>query len=117
NKIYKALVYSEKRLSKEDFERKELELRNNFENKKIQQKTPLRVAHRRANKVREKYIYNIKGNFVKSNLFEFIIETQGGTYIKELINGDEGRTQPSFSEIFGIPLLCKKLDVLNIKKS
>jgi len=117
NKIYKALVYSEKRLSKEDFEKKELELRNNFENKKIQQKTPSRVAHRRANKVREKYVYNIKGKFIKPNIFEFIIETQGGTYIKELINGDDGRTKPSFSEIFGITLLCKKLDVLAIKKS
>jgi len=117
NKIYKALVYSEKRFSKVEFERKKLDLITNFENKKIQQKTPSRVAHRRANKVREKNIYKIEGKFIKPNLFEFIIESQGGTYIKELINGDDGRTTPSFSEIFGSSLLCKKLDVLNIKIS
>jgi tRNA pseudouridine synthase 10 len=114
NKVYKALVYSEKSFSKEDFERKKNELKFNLENHKIQQKTPSRVVHRRANKIREKKIYKIKGRFVKSNLFEFIIETQGGTYIKELINGDNGRTRPSFTEIFGNTLICKELDVLNV---
>ncbi|MFX0059224.1 MAG: tRNA pseudouridine(54/55) synthase Pus10 [Candidatus Hodarchaeota archaeon] len=114
-KIYKALVYSEKKFSKEIFERKVNQLKVNFENLKIQQKTPLRVNHRRANKVREKKVHKIEGKFIKSNLFEFIIETQGGTYIKELINGDSGRTKPSFAEIFENPLICKKLDVLKIK--
>ncbi|MEJ2296729.1 MAG: tRNA pseudouridine(54/55) synthase Pus10, partial [Candidatus Lokiarchaeota archaeon] len=45
---------------------------------------------------------------------EFTIETQGGVYIKELITGDDGRTKPSFSEIFNNPLLCEELDVLKI---
>jgi len=59
----------------------------------------------------------LKSKLLSQTIFEFIIESQGGTYIKELINGDDGRTTPSFSEIFGSSLLCKKLDVLNIKIS
>ena len=89
-------------------------LKNIFENKELHQRTPYRVSHRRSDKVREKLIYKIEGKLIKPNLYEFIIETQGGTYIKELINGDEGRTTPSFSEIFKTPLECKELDVLEI---
>ena len=85
-----------------------------FENKEINQRTPIRVSHRRADKVRKKIIHNIGGKYVNSNLFEFIVETQGGTYIKELIHGDNGRTSPSFSDVFELPLVCKELDVLEI---
>lgn len=113
-KIYRSLVESNNKISKEEFEKKLIKLKNTFENQKIHQRTPNRVAHRRADKIRGKFIYNIEGKFVKSNLFEFTIKTQGGTYIKELINGDDGRTSPSFSEIFKTPLICKELDVLEI---
>ena len=85
-----------------------------FENQSIDQKTPTRVSHRRANKIRKKKIYKIKGKYLKPHLFEFVIETQGGTYVKELISGDEGRTNPSFAQIFEYPLICKKLDVLKV---
>ena len=113
-KVYKATVKSEKRLNKEDFNQKLIILKKIFENQEIHQRTPHRVSHRRSDKVRVKLIYKIEGNLIKPNIFEFKIETQGGTYIKELINGDEGRTTPSFSEIFKIPLECKELDVLEI---
>jgi len=113
-KIYKAIIKSESKLNKEEFNQKVILLKNIFENKKLHQRTPYRVSHRRSDKVREKLIYKIEGKLIKPNLYEFIIETQGGTYIKELINGDEGRTTPSFSEIFKTPLECKELDVLEI---
>ena len=113
-KIYKAIIKSESKLNKEKFNQKVILLKNIFENKKLHQRTPYRVSHRRSDKVREKLIYKIEGKLIKPNLYEFIIETQGGTYIKELINGDEGRTTPSFSEIFKTPLECKELDVLEI---
>ena len=87
---------------------------NKAENKFIKQETPLRVSHRRALKVREKKVYKIDSKYIKPDLFEFIIDVQGGTYIKELIHGDEGRTIPSFAEIFEIPMKCKELDVLKI---
>ena len=113
-KIYRALVSTQDKLSKEIFEEKVNELKRIFENQEIKQRTPNRVSHRRSDRIREKYIFKIEGKYLKSNLFEFTIETQGGTYIKELINGDEGRTSPSFSEIFKTDLLCKELDVIKI---
>ncbi len=113
-KVYKAIVKAESKIDKEKFGHIVLKLKDSFENQEIHQRTPNRVSHRRADKIRKKIIYQINGKYIKPNLFEFIIETQGGTYIKELISGDEGRTTPSFSEIFKTKLICKGLDVLEI---
>ncbi|MBY8986945.1 MAG: tRNA pseudouridine(54/55) synthase Pus10 [Candidatus Lokiarchaeota archaeon] len=113
-KVYKALTSSFENITKEKFETILNELKSAFENQKIQQRTPNRVSHRRADKIREKKIYQIEGKYIKPKIFEFIIEAQGGTYIKEIIHGDNGRTTPSFTDIFGFPIECKKLDVLKI---
>lgn len=113
-KVYKALASSYESMTKENFGVKLNELKTIFNNQKIQQRTPQRVSHRRADKIREKKVYQIEGKFIKPKVFEFVVEAQGGTYIKEIINGDNGRTTPSFTEIFGFPIECKKLDVLEI---
>ncbi|UCC20256.1 MAG: tRNA pseudouridine(54/55) synthase Pus10 [Promethearchaeota archaeon] len=113
-KVYRAIVKSKTKLNKNYFNHLVILLKKTFENQEINQRTPHRVSHRRSDKVRKKLIYKIEGTMIKPNLFEFLIETQGGTYIKELINGDKNRTTPSFSEIFKIPLECKELDVLQI---
>jgi len=42
---------------------------------------------------------------------------EGGLYVKELISGDQGRTQPNFSEKLGIPAVVKELDVIEVFKS
>lgn len=42
------------------------------------------------------------------------VETQAGTYIKELIHGDFGRTKPSISTILGQKVDILSLDVLKI---
>jgi len=114
-KVYLALIEAEEAIEKKTFETKLNLLKNTIENNKIYQRTPNRVSHRRADLIREKYVYKIEGEFVRSNLFKFTIQTQGGTYIKELISGDDGRTKPSFSEVFGSKLICKELDVIEIK--
>ncbi|MHA1670870.1 MAG: tRNA pseudouridine(54/55) synthase Pus10 [Promethearchaeota archaeon] len=113
-KLYKALVQSEKRISKSQFNDFLNLLKNQLVGQRLSQRTPERVSHRRADKVRKKYIYELNGKYLKSDLFEFTIKTQGGTYIKELINGDGGRTINSFTELFDAPLICKELDVLHI---
>ncbi|MFW9947956.1 MAG: tRNA pseudouridine(54/55) synthase Pus10, partial [Candidatus Odinarchaeota archaeon] len=113
-KLYRVLVKAEKKISKLEFVNLINKLKSKLENQIIKQKTPLRVSHRRANKIRSKKIYKIEGKYIKSQFFEFLIETQGGTYIKELISGDEDRTNPSFTQIFKYPLICKELDVLKI---
>ena len=113
-KVYSSLVLSVGKLSKDEFNIKLNELKLIFENQEIHQRTPNRVSHRRADKIRRKFVYKIDGKYIKPNLFEFRIQTQGGTYIKELISGDKGRTSPSFSEVFKVPLTCKELDVLEV---
>ncbi len=113
-KTYKVLVEAEKELNLEEFNKNIKELKEIFENQQVNQRTPTRVSHRRADIIRKKIIYKIEAKQIKPNLFQFIIETQGGTYIKELINGDNGKTIPSFAEIFESPLICKELDVINV---
>ncbi|MBD3343063.1 MAG: tRNA pseudouridine(54/55) synthase Pus10 [Candidatus Lokiarchaeota archaeon] len=113
-KVYSAIVESSEALERTDFNQKLSDLKLQLENKKLDQRTPIRVSHRRADKIREKNIFDIKGEYLDSKSYKFEIKTQGGTYIKELIDGDGGRTSPSFSEIFGMELKCKKLDVIEI---
>jgi tRNA pseudouridine synthase 10 len=113
-KTYKALVKSPTELGETEFNEKLELLKEHLKGETIDQRTPSRVAHRRADKVRKKKIYKVKASYLEPTLYEFVIKTQGGTYIKELITGDNERTRPSFSEIFNIPLECKQLDVLKI---
>ena len=114
-KVYKALVETKHKINKKKFGEMLEQLKIHLEHKKISQRTPNRVSHRRADLVRKKTIHNIEGNYLKPYLFKCLIETQGGTYIKELISGDSGRTTPSFSSILGFETICKELDVLEIK--
>ncbi|MEM2875873.1 MAG: hypothetical protein QXL67_02840 [Candidatus Bathyarchaeia archaeon] len=45
---------------------------------------------------------------------EFRIKCDGGLYIKELIDGNGGRTRPSVTEVIGKESEIKKLDVLKV---
>ncbi len=83
-----------------------------LKNKIIKQRTPIRVKHRRADKIRKRKILDIK--IIKKEPLTLEIKAEAGTYIKELISGDEGRTKPSISEILGVKAVCKKLIVKNI---
>jgi tRNA pseudouridine synthase 10 len=65
--------------------------------------------------VREKHIYKCNVELVKSNWATLTLETESGTYIKELISGDKGRTKPSISEMIGVPCNVTQLDVIKIK--
>ncbi len=80
----------------------------------IKQQTPIRVLHRRADLVRERYIYKLKVKKVSLKEAEAQVRCQGGLYVKELVSGDEGRTTPSVAEILKNPAKTLKLDVLNV---
>jgi tRNA pseudouridine synthase 10 len=87
---------------------------NALRGRKIAQRTPSRVSHRRAEKIRERRIIDIKIREIKMN--EAIIEVvaEAGTYIKELITGDNGRTIPSLSELYGSEIKVEELDVIYV---
>lgn len=40
--------------------------------------------------------------------------TQAGTYVKELVHGEFGRTEPSIASIIGEDIDITSLDVMNI---
>ncbi|MGE5556391.1 MAG: tRNA pseudouridine(54/55) synthase Pus10 [Methanocella sp.] len=80
----------------------------------VRQRTPLRVVHRRADIVRERYIYKLEVKKVTLKKALLYIKCQGGLYVKELVSGDEGRTVPNVSALLGNPAKTLKLDVLNV---
>jgi len=81
----------------------------------IKQRTPTRVLHRRADKVRTKKVYDLEAKKVSEDEIELTIRGQGGLYIKELITGDEGRTTPSVAEVLGKDLTVLELTVLDVE--
>lgn len=82
----------------------------------VYQQTPQRVLHRRADRVREKYIYEAKVKRLTPNRVRLKVRCQGGLYVKELVTGDEGRTKPSLAEILGTKATPSELDVLEVRE-
>ena len=85
-----------------------------FSGVSIKQQTPLRVMHRRADLIRERYIYQVKAKKVSLKRALLEILCQGGLYVKELVSGDEGRTVPNVSDLLNNRAKTLKLDVLNV---
>ena len=80
----------------------------------IDQRTPSRVVHRRADKVRRRKILDMWVEAEESGGATLVVEAESGTYIKEMVTGDGGRTEPSLSGLAGCPVEVKKLDVIGI---
>ncbi|NPA85653.1 MAG: tRNA pseudouridine(54/55) synthase Pus10 [Crenarchaeota archaeon] len=111
-KVYLAIVYVPEGI--EDEELKGLE--EFFKDAVVSQRTPRRVLHRRADLVRERKVFWVKARRLNSKSFEALIKAQGGLYIKELVSGDGGRTEPSFSSFLGKEARCASLDVVWISE-
>ncbi len=92
------------------------ELEEYFKNVVVSQQTPTRVLHRRADKVRKKVVYSLKARKLDDHTVEFIIECQGGFYVKEFIHGDQGRTKPNVAEMLENKVKKIELDVLDIEE-
>jgi len=110
DKIYKTEVDLEKETSKKELENACRLLSNIV----VNQQTPTRVLRRRYDLLRKRTIYYFKliKYHPKNPVFE--IKTESGTYIKELISGDNGRTKPSLSEILKQKTVVKKLVVKEV---
>ncbi|CDW52446.1 hypothetical protein TTRE_0000070701 [Trichuris trichiura] len=78
----------------------------------IEQKTPVRVLHRRTLATRSRRIERIHA-WHGQDLCDFfiLITTEAGTYIKEFVHGDFGRTLPNISDFLGIAVDLVELDV------
>jgi len=81
----------------------------------IEQRTPQRVSHRRADKVRHRRVLGISGRLSGPRDAVVEVEGEGGLYIKELVSGDDGRTEPSLAGRLGVGALVTELDVLDVR--
>lgn len=84
----------------------------------VAQTTPSRVAHRRADKVRERWVevVDVAVEEAEDGVFaDVTLRTQAGTYVKEAISGEDGRSTPSLADLLGVEgARCVDLDVLAI---
>ncbi len=81
----------------------------------IDQQTPSRVLHRRADRVRRRKIYSIEVESFNSDRAVLLVRCEGGLYVKELVSGDGGRTNPSLSEALGTGAEVVEVDVIDVK--
>tara|TARA_Y100000766_G_scaffold17848_1_gene12609 strand:+ start:10175 stop:11926 length:1752 start_codon:yes stop_codon:yes gene_type:complete len=85
----------------------------------LAQRTPERVAHRRADLIRRRTVYETSKPLIETmedgvREVEFTLRCESGTYVKETVHGDGGRTQPSLSSLIKAKCEVLWLDVGDI---
>ena len=80
----------------------------------LEQQTPKRVSHRRADKKRKRKVVSINNVLVDGSEVQFSVRCEAGTYVKELVHSDEGRTVPSVASVLESPCEVIWLDVEDI---
>ena len=85
----------------------------------LAQRTPERVAHRRADKIRKRKVLETSNPSVEIDedgnmIAEFSLRCESGTYVKETVHGDGGRTQPSIASLVKAKCTVEWLDVADI---
>jgi len=81
----------------------------------VEQRTPHRVDHRRADLVRERDVLAVDGDLEDEHTATVDVRGEGGLYIKELVSGDEGRTEPSLAGLLGVAATVTALDVVDVR--
>ena len=80
----------------------------------VEQQTPKRVSHRRADKNRKRRIISVDEVNFDGEEIEVTLRCEAGTYIKELVHSDEGRTNPSVAGVLETACEVIWLDVENV---
>jgi tRNA pseudouridine synthase 10 len=81
----------------------------------VEQYTPHRVDHRRASLTRTREVFEATGELEDARRATVEIHGAGGLYIKELVSGDEGRTDPSLAGLLGVGAEVTALDVVAVE--
>ncbi|XP_050750495.1 tRNA pseudouridine synthase Pus10 isoform X2 [Gymnogyps californianus] len=108
-KTYSALIWTDKAIQKED-----IAFLDDIKELKLDQKTPLRVLHRRPLAVRCRIIHTMKSEYIDEHHFRLHLKTQAGTYIKEFVHGDFGRTKPNIGSLLNRTADILELDVESV---
>lgn len=122
-KTYQAICCLNRPMKDED-----ITILQSIKNLEIIQKTPIRVLHRRTLSDRSRTIYYLNGKRISineipeehhnsiDNIFMLTLCVQAGTYIKEFVHSDFGRTKPNLCTLLPI---CEAdiiaLDVMEVK--
>ena len=110
-KHYLCYIHSPSQLAEEDKARLEGQ-----KDLALMQLTPLRVLHRRTLMVREKLIHALQLHLVSRHSAVLEVWASAGTYIKEFVHGDLGRTSPSVGSLLGKEVDILQLDVGSLKE-
>jgi tRNA pseudouridine synthase 10 len=110
-KTYRATVEFDEAVTESEFEAALAEL----DGVTVDQRTPHRVDHRRADRVRERTVLSVDGRLEDDRTAVVDVHGEGGLYIKELMSGDEGRTEPSLAGLLGVDATVTALDVLDVE--
>ncbi|XP_065691790.1 tRNA pseudouridine synthase Pus10 [Patagioenas fasciata] len=108
-KTYSALIWTDEAIQKED-----IAFLDDIKELKLDQKTPLRVLHRRPLAVRSRIIHTMKSQYIDEHHFRLHLKTQAGTYIKEFVHGDFGRTKPNIGSLLNRTADILELDVESV---
>ncbi|RRJ32808.1 tRNA pseudouridine(54/55) synthase Pus10 [Halocatena pleomorpha] len=81
----------------------------------IEQRTPNRVDHRRADIDRTRTVYDIDGELTDERHATVELHGEGGLYVKELISSDAGRTEPSLTGLLDVDAVVTALDVTGVE--
>ncbi|MCJ2557173.1 MAG: tRNA pseudouridine(54/55) synthase Pus10 [Candidatus Thermoplasmatota archaeon] len=113
DKTYSLRVTFQEPVEKENLN----EVVRSFKGTEVAQRTPTRVLHRRADLLRRRKILEMDVTLLGSKTAEIVLTAEAGTYVKELVSGDGGRTTPSLSGLLGVPAAVDELDVIRIHES
>ncbi|SNZ12437.1 tRNA pseudouridine synthase 10 [Natronoarchaeum philippinense] len=88
---------------------------DDLEGTTVDQHTPQRVDHRRASLTRTRDVYEIDGDLDDERHGTLELHGEGGLYVKELVSGDDGRTEPSLAGLLGVDAEVTALDVIAVE--
>jgi len=125
SKTYRMAVDFEEPVEDERFQ----EALDELQGATVEQRTPQRVDHRRADVVRTRDVYDIEGELeIEGELAgaddgdgssgdgaTVELHGEGGLYVKELVSSDEGRTEPSLAGLLGVGAEVAALDVVDVE--
>ncbi|UCC91318.1 MAG: tRNA pseudouridine(54/55) synthase Pus10 [Candidatus Aenigmatarchaeota archaeon] len=106
-KVYRVVVDFERKVEKVGNVRKLVGV--------VRQGTARRVLPSKPDKIKDKKIKSIKWKRINNKRYRFEIKTESGLYLKELVSGDSGRTNPSFSKVLGNKAKVREFDLIGLE--
>lgn len=110
DKTYRVKISLENEIERAKFKKVLSELGG----EEISQRTPLRVEHRRSDKVRKRRIKELGLESLDDSEAVLVVTCEAGTYVKEFIHGDQDRTRPNLAEKLDTRCEIEMLDVIKI---